>query len=164
MQSGFRSGPARRRLAALVLAWYDRHHRAMPWRVPPPVLKSAGRAAGARPDPYHVWLSEVMLQQTTVAAVGSYFATFTTRWPDLRALAGAPLEAVLAAWAGLGYYARARNLHRCAIAVAARLQGFSQGSIDIILPGGTLVIDWDGEGEVYLEGPAEEVFSGEWPV
>ena len=120
MQSGFRSGPARRRLAALVLAWYDRHHRAMPWRVPPPVLKSAGRAAGARPDPYHVWLSEVMLQQTTVAAVGSYFATFTTRWPDLRALAGAPLEAVLAAWAGLGYYARARNLHRCAVVVAAR--------------------------------------------
>ena len=118
-QSRFRSGqiPGETfgHLAALILAWYDRHHRTMPWRVPP-----AARAAGGRPDPYHVWLSEVMLQQTTVAAVGSYFTTFTTRWPDVRALAGAPLEAVLAAWAGLGYYARARNLHRCAVAVAAR--------------------------------------------
>jgi len=90
----------------------------MPWRVSP-----AARRAGARPDPHHVWLSEVMLQQTTVATVGSYFTSFTSRWPDMRALAEAPLNDVLAAWAGLGYYARARNLHRCAVAVVARPGG-----------------------------------------
>jgi A/G-specific adenine glycosylase len=118
VKSGQTLGKTPGQLAALILAWYDRHHREMPWRVPP-----AARAAGMRPDPYHVWLSEVMLQQTTVAAVGSYFAAFTTRWPTVRALAGAPQEAVLAAWAGLGYYARARNLHRCAAAVAARPGG-----------------------------------------
>ncbi len=133
MQSGVNPG----HLAALILAWYDRHHREMPWRVPPPVLKPGGRAAGGRPDPYHVWLSEVMLQQTTVAAVGSYFTAFTSRWPDLRALAGAPLEAVLAAWAGLGYYARARNLHRCATAVVARPGGrFPETEAELaLLPG-----------------------------
>ncbi|MFQ5567285.1 MAG: A/G-specific adenine glycosylase [Paracoccaceae bacterium] len=119
-------------LAALILAWYDRHHRAMPWRVPP-----AARAAGARPDPYHVWLSEVMLQQTTVAAATAYFTAFTARWPDVRALAGATPEAVLAAWAGLGYYARARNLHRCAAAVAARPGGcFPETEAELMgLPG-----------------------------
>jgi A/G-specific adenine glycosylase len=90
----------------------------MPWRVSP-----AARQAGARPDPYHVWLSEVMLQQTTVATVGSYFTSFTSRWPNMRALAEAPLNDVLAAWAGLGYYTRARNLHRCAAAVVARPGG-----------------------------------------
>jgi len=87
----------------------------MPWRVPP-----AARAEGVRPDPYHVWLSEVMLQQTTVAAVRGHFLDFTRRWPRVEALAAAPSEEVMAAWAGLGYYARARNLHRCAQAVAAR--------------------------------------------
>ena len=101
-----------RLLAGHILAWYDRHHRALPWRVPP--------GAGARPDPYHVWLSEVMLQQTTVAAVREYFLAFTHRWPSVEALAAAPLGEVLAAWAGLGYYARARNLHRCAGEVARR--------------------------------------------
>ena len=100
---------------AALLAWYDRHARALPWRVGP-----AARAAGARPDPYRVWLSEIMLQQTTVAAVGRYFARFTALWPTVEALAAAPREAVLAEWAGLGYYARARNLHACAQAVAAR--------------------------------------------
>jgi len=105
-------------MADRILAWYDRHHREMPWRVSP-----AASVAGVRPDPYHIWLSEVMLQQTTVAAVGRYFIAFTTRWPTVAALAAAPLEDVLAAWAGLGYYARARNLHRCAIAVAARPGG-----------------------------------------
>ena len=105
-------------MAGLILAWYDRHHREMPWRVAP-----AARAAGVRPDPYHIWLSEVMLQQTTVAAVGRYFIAFTTRWPTIKALAAAPLDDVLAAWAGLGYYARARNLHRCAVAVAANPGG-----------------------------------------
>lgn len=92
-----------------LLAWYDRHARALPWRVAP-----AERRAGRRPDPYVVWLSEVMLQQTTVAAVGPYFRAFIDRWPDVHALAAAELDEVLTAWAGLGYYARARNLHRCA--------------------------------------------------
>lgn len=77
-------------------------------------------ARGVRPDPYRVWLSEVMLQQTTVAAVGRYFARFTALWPEVSALAAAPRETVLAEWAGLGYYARARNLHACAAVVAAR--------------------------------------------
>lgn len=98
-----------------LLGWYDIHARALPWRVGP-----ADRAAGIRPDPYRVWLSEVMLQQTTVAAVKGYFERFTTRWPDVQALAAAPDEAVMAEWAGLGYYARARNLLACARAVAAR--------------------------------------------
>jgi A/G-specific adenine glycosylase len=96
-----------------LLGWYDQHARAMPWRVGP-----AARAAGVRPDPYRVWLSEVMLQQTTVAAVRGYFQRFTTRWPDVAALARAPDAEVMAEWAGLGYYARARNLLACARAVA----------------------------------------------
>ncbi len=96
-----------------LLDWYDRHARALPWRVPP--RDSRG---GMRPDPYHIWLSEVMLQQTTVAAVGKYFVKFVKNWPDVRALAAAPDGAVMAAWAGLGYYARARNLLKCARVVA----------------------------------------------
>ena len=98
--------------SAAVLAWYDRHARDLPWRVSP-----ADRRQGIRPDPYRVWLSEVMLQQTTVAAVKAYFVRFTTLWPDVQDLAAAPLDAVLREWAGLGYYARARNLHACAQAV-----------------------------------------------
>ena len=94
---------------AALLDWYDGHARILPWRVPP-----AGRRAGLMPDPYRVWLSEVMLQQTTVAAVRGYYARFTTRWPDVGALAGAADAAVMAEWAGLGYYARARNLIACA--------------------------------------------------
>lgn len=105
---------AERRAAADLLAWYDRAARALPWRVGP-----AARAAGIRPDPYRVWLSEIMLQQTTVAAVLPRFETFLARWPDVRALAAAPEAEVMAAWAGLGYYARARNLIACARAVAA---------------------------------------------
>ena len=92
-----------------LLDWYDRHAREMPWRVGP-----GDRAAGVRPDPYRVWLSEVMLQQTTVAAVRDYFHRFTERWPDVWALAAADDAAVMAEWAGLGYYARARNLLKCA--------------------------------------------------
>lgn len=98
-----------------LLGWYDRHARVLPWRVGP-----ADRAAGVRPDPYRVWLSEVMLQQTTVATVRGYFGRFTTLWPDVAALAAAPDAEVMAQWAGLGYYARARNLLACARAVAAR--------------------------------------------
>jgi A/G-specific adenine glycosylase len=93
--------------AADLLAWYDRHRRKLPWRAPP----------GETPDPYPVWLSEIMLQQTTVKMAAPYFARFLVRWPDVRALAVAPLNGVLKVWAGLGYYARARNLHACAQAV-----------------------------------------------
>ncbi len=96
-----------------LLEWYDRHARAMPWRVSP-----AARRAGQWPDPYRVWLSEIMLQQTTVAAVKPYFEAFVARWPTVSALAGAEDADVMAAWAGLGYYARARNLLKCARAVA----------------------------------------------
>jgi A/G-specific adenine glycosylase len=98
---------------AVLLAWYDRHARKLPWRVGP-----KDRARGIRPDPYRVWLSEVMLQQTTVATVKPYFETFVSRWPTVIDLAAAPREEVMKAWAGLGYYARARNLHACAVAVA----------------------------------------------
>ena len=102
-------------IGADLLAWYDRHARLLPWRIGP-----ADRRAGLRADPYRVWLSEVMLQQTTVAAVRDYFHRFTTRWPDVAALAAAAEPEVMAEWAGLGYYARARNLLACARAVAAQ--------------------------------------------
>jgi A/G-specific adenine glycosylase len=91
------------------LSWYDRHRRRLPWRAEP----------GEAPDPYRVWLSEIMLQQTTVTAVIPYYERFVSRFPTVEALAAAPLDTVLSAWAGLGYYARARNLHACAQAVAA---------------------------------------------
>ena len=94
--------------AADLLAWYDRHRRALPWRALP----------GESADPYRVWLSEIMLQQTTVQAVKPYFAAFLARFPSVAALAEAPSEAVMSAWAGLGYYSRARNLHACAKTVA----------------------------------------------
>jgi A/G-specific adenine glycosylase len=96
-------------VAALLLDWYDAHKRDLPWRVP------QGEA-----DPYRVWLSEVMLQQTTTAHAAPYFARFLARWPSVEALAAAPQEAVMAEWAGLGYYARARNMVACARAVAER--------------------------------------------
>ena len=98
-------------MAQALLDWYDRHARALPWRVAP--------GSPGRPDPYRIWLSEVMLQQTTVAAVRGYFDTFTRRWPKVTDLAAAPDAEVMAAWAGLGYYARARNLLACARAVVA---------------------------------------------
>ena len=96
-----------------LLAWYDRHRRRLPWRALP------GEAA----DPYRVWLSEIMLQQTTVKAVGPYYAKFLKSWPTVRKLAAAKLDDVLRAWAGLGYYARARNLHACAKVVANEYRG-----------------------------------------
>ncbi len=101
-------------LTAALLAWYDRHHRELPWRVSP-----RQRAEGIKADPYHIWLSEVMLQQTTVQAVKPYFLKFLSLWPTVNDLAAAPVDDVMAAWAGLGYYARARNLKKCAEAVAA---------------------------------------------
>ncbi|MEM7752440.1 MAG: A/G-specific adenine glycosylase [Pseudomonadota bacterium] len=104
--------------ASDLLAWYDTHAREMPWRVSP-----SDRAAGVLPDPYRVWLSEIMLQQTTVAAVKSYFLKFTSIWPTVSDLAAAQDERVMAEWAGLGYYARARNLLKCARMVAGEYGG-----------------------------------------
>lgn len=99
--------------AADLLTWYDVHRRELPWRA----------KAGLRADPYRVWLSEIMLQQTTVQAVARYYRDFLERWPTVKDLAAAPLDDVLAAWAGLGYYARARNLHRAAKVVAEEFGG-----------------------------------------
>jgi A/G-specific adenine glycosylase len=115
--------PSRRRL----LAWYDRHRRTMPWRA----------EQGETPDPYRIWLSEIMLQQTTVATVGPYFTAFLKRWPSVETLALASLDDVLHAWQGLGFYARARNLHACARVVATKFGGrFPQGEQDLLsLPG-----------------------------
>ncbi len=103
----------RRDEAKKLLAWYDRNRRDLPWRAAP----------GEKPDPYAVWLSEIMLQQTTVAAVTSYYRKFLALWPDVEALAGARIEAVMQAWAGLGYYSRARNLHACAQKIVADFSG-----------------------------------------
>ncbi len=113
--------------ARALLAWYDANRRELPWRAPP----------GRRADPYAVWLSEIMLQQTTVATVKGYFETFLARWPTVEALAEAPLDDVLAAWAGLGYYARARNLHSCAGKVAGEHGGrFPASETELLaLPG-----------------------------
>jgi A/G-specific adenine glycosylase len=108
-----RASPIEQEIAGALLAWYDRERRVLPWRSAP----------GETPDPYRVWLSEIMLQQTTVKAVLPRYAAFLRRWPDVEALARAELGEVLAAWAGLGYYARARNLHACARAVADRHGG-----------------------------------------
>ena len=101
------------KIAEKILAWYDINRRELPWRA----------KAGKRPDPYHVWLSEIMLQQTTVQAVGNYYRKFLGLWPRVEDLARAEQDEILAAWAGLGYYARARNLHACAKLVAKDLKG-----------------------------------------
>ena len=115
-----------------LLAWYDRHHRDLPWRVSPSMAK-----AGVTADPYHVWLSEVMLQQTTVQAVKPYFHKFLSLWPAVGDLAAADTEEVMKAWAGLGYYARARNLKKCAEAVARDHRGIFPDTEDGLkaLPG-----------------------------
>jgi A/G-specific adenine glycosylase len=110
-----------------LLDWYDRHARQLPWRV----------RGGVRPDPYRVWLSEIMLQQTTVATVTGYFEDFLRRWPAVADLAAASLDDILHAWQGLGYYARARNLHKCAKVVAVDLGGRFPDTEDALqaLPG-----------------------------
>lgn len=115
------------RFAQDLLRWYDKARRDLPWRAAP----------GVRPDPYHVWLSEIMLQQTTVKAVIPYFAKFLAFWPSVQALADAPLDDLLSAWAGLGYYARARNLHACAKEIAESFGGdFPTEEKDLLmLPG-----------------------------
>ncbi|MFV2054276.1 A/G-specific adenine glycosylase [Aliiroseovarius sp. YM-037] len=119
-------------LSREILEWYDRHARDMPWRVSP-----ADRKRGVVPDPYLIWLSEVMLQQTTVAAVRAYFERFIARWPTVTALATAADEDVMGEWAGLGYYARARNLLKCARVVADEHGGVFPATYDglLTLPG-----------------------------
>lgn len=104
--------------ASQLLAWYDRHARLMPWRIAP-----RDRQCDVMPNPYHVWLSEVMLQQTQVATVAGYFEKFLQKWPTLNDLAATEPEEVMKAWAGLGYYSRARNLKKCADNVALELDG-----------------------------------------
>ncbi|NWG47060.1 MAG: A/G-specific adenine glycosylase [Alphaproteobacteria bacterium] len=123
-----RGAPEPQAVAKALLSWYDAAARRLPWRVPP---------GGGRADPYRVWLSEIMLQQTTVAAVIPYFEAFLARWPTVEALARAPQEEVLDAWAGLGYYSRARNLHAAARVVAEELGGhFPQTTEGLLaLPG-----------------------------
>jgi A/G-specific adenine glycosylase len=110
-----------------LLAWYDRHRRSLPWRA----------RRDETPDPYRVWLSEIMLQQTTVKTVAPYYAKFLALWPTVEAIARASLDEVLRAWAGLGYYARARNLHGCARAVVERHGGKFPASLERLraLPG-----------------------------
>ena len=115
-------------ISTLLLDWYDRHARDLPWRTGP-----VARRDGVRPDPYRVWLSEIMLQQTTVAAVKDYFHKFTTRWPYVTDLAAARDEDVMAAWAGLGYYARARNLLKCARVVTDDFGGRFPDSREALL-------------------------------
>ncbi len=118
--------------AQKLLAWYDRHHRILPWRVTP-----VEHRQGVRPDPYRIWLSEVMLQQTTVEAVKAYFLKFTGLWPDVQSLAAAIEDDVLRGWAGLGYYSRARNLKKCADMVASQYKGQFPASVEGLkqLPG-----------------------------
>jgi len=130
MTVAVRSSPRKKALlpeAADLLAWYDRHARVLPWR----------SRSGQLADPYRVWLSEIMLQQTTVKAVAPYYARFLSQWPAIEALATAELEDVLRAWAGLGYYARARNLHACAKAVVERYSAKFPEDIEALraLPG-----------------------------
>jgi len=152
---------------AALLAWYDRAARVMPWRTGP-----AERAAGAQPDPYHVWLSEVMLQQTTVAAVRDYFRRFTARWPTVGDLAAAQDAEVMAEWAGLGYYARARNLLKCARVVATDLGGRFPDTAEALraLPGigpytaaAIAAIAFD-EAATVVDGNVERVVSRLWAV
>jgi len=128
----FREEFADEAVAPAILDWYDRHAREMPWRVSP-----SDRAHGVKPDPYRVWLSEVMLQQTTVATVKAYFERFTARWPQVEKLAAEPQDEVLKEWAGLGYYARARNLHKCAQTVVSEFGGdFPETEAELLtLPG-----------------------------
>jgi len=146
-------------LSGTLLAWYDRAARRLPWRTPP--------GSGARPDPYQVWLSEIMLQQTTVAAVRGYFETFVGRWPTVAALAAADDAEVMAAWAGLGYYARARNLHRAARMVMDQHGGALPADMDALtaLPGigrstaGAIRSLAHGQREPILDGNCKRVLA-----
>ena len=149
-----------RALPTALLEWYHDHARDLPWRMGP-----KERAGGARPDPYRVWLAEIMLQQTTVPHGARYFLAFTKRWPSVDALAAAKDEDVMAAWAGLGYYARARNLLKCAREVAA-LGGFPQSAKELVkLPGigpytaGAVAALAFGKQAAAVDGNVERVFA-----
>jgi A/G-specific adenine glycosylase len=138
-----------------LLIWYDANRRDLPWRA----------KSGEVPDPYRVWLSEIMLQQTTVTAVKPYFMAFLERFPDIEALAHAPLESVLQLWAGLGYYSRARNLHLCAQYIVAR-GVFPQNTKALqALPGigvytaGAIAAIAFNKRAVALDGNGERIFS-----
>lgn len=148
--------PIRGPEAADLLVWYDRHRRVLPWRALP----------GETPDPYRVWLSEIMLQQTTIAAVRPYFARFLESFPTVLALAEAPSEAVMSAWAGLGYYSRARNLHACAKAVAGSGGSFPRTEAGLrALPGigaytaGAIAAIAFGQRAAAVDGNVERVVS-----
>ena len=132
MPTSRKSEPDPSKLSSELLAWYDRHSRSLPWRVGP-----KARRSGQTPDPYHVWLSEIMLQQTTVKTVGPYFLKFLKAWPTLQDLAQAETDDVMRAWAGLGYYSRARNLKKCAETIVAEHGGqFPQTAEKLkLLPG-----------------------------
>ena len=119
-------------LSQMLLDWYDVNAREMPWRIGP-----SDKQKGILPDPYHVWMSEIMLQQTTVAAVRDYFLKFLNRWPTVQDLAEAEDADVMGAWAGLGYYARARNLLKCARVVVAEHDGVfpKDHAVLLTLPG-----------------------------
>ncbi|WP_262690262.1 A/G-specific adenine glycosylase [Kordiimonas aestuarii] len=144
-------------IADKLLDWYDANRRSLPWRSAP-----ADHA-----EPYHVWLSEIMLQQTTVATVKGYFEKFLSRWPTVVALAAAPLEDVLAEWAGLGYYARARNLHKCANVITTGHDGrFPETEAELrALPGigdytaAAIAAIAFGESAVVVDGNVERVVS-----
>ncbi len=143
--------------ASQLLDWYDIHARVLPWRAP----------LGQSADPYRVWLSEIMLQQTTVQAVKSYFEKFVGAWPSVEQLAAAPLDDVLKAWAGLGYYARARNLHACAKEVVTRFGGrFPETEAELLnLPGigpytaGAIAAIAFGRPHAAVDGNVERVIS-----
>ncbi|HEX2094767.1 MAG TPA: A/G-specific adenine glycosylase [Longimicrobiaceae bacterium] len=140
-----------------LLRWYDAHRRDLPWRAGP----------GAEPDPYRVWLSEVMLQQTRVETVKPYFARWLERFPTLEALAGAPLDEVLKEWEGLGYYSRARNFHRAVREVAERFGGRVPGDPEVFrhLPGmgrytaGAVLSIAFGREEPLVDGNVRRVFA-----
>ena len=144
-------------LASQLLDWYDVHARVLPWRARP----------GETADPYRVWLSEIMLQQTTVPAVKAYFEAFTSRWPTVEDLAAAPLDDILRAWAGLGYYARARNLHACAREVVSRHGGRFPADAALLrgLPGigpytaGAIAAIAFGQRHAAVDGNVERVLS-----
>lgn len=150
----------KRAIGKSVLDWYDANHRELPWRVSP-----SDAANGIIPEPYHVWLSEVMLQQTTVQSVTPYFHKFIALWPSVVALAAAPNDDVMAAWAGLGYYSRARNLHKCAKMIVEDFNGqFPNTKAELLkLPG---VGDYTasaiasiafGQSETVIDGNIERV-------
>lgn len=150
------------RISIDLLNWYDQNARKLPWRIPPEDGK-----AGVIADPYHVWLSEIMLQQTQVVTVQAYFLKFIDKWPNVAALANAETEDVMKAWAGLGYYSRARNLKRCAEIVAFEMDGQFPNDIGELkaLPG---IGDYTsaaisaiafGEETAVVDGNVERVFA-----